>query len=255
MEESKLNVIYSQSPNTGGGAPPRNAMVSSSPAVDDQADGLLVFLPRGSKFRQGRFPDIVDFSAEMRETEQILRNFVGESARLEIEWPKESVSINIDTSSMLKILLMLLANSVEAPLPADRRFLKKQIFVRSFLSRAPYWLADDIKMGSARYIETTVRDNGSGIEPDVLPHIFKPGFSTRPPALEEDPRERQARGFGLTMVKQLVQDAGGRLQVVSAPPFGTRVDLAFPSIAEGRFLGDSCGDLRSSRARCSRKNG
>jgi signal transduction histidine kinase len=230
MEEiSKLKLVRSHSPVPDNGSLSRNKIANLSPSANDQEGGFMV---GGLKSRPSKCPDIIDFGAEMGGIEKVLREFVGEDVRLEIDWSEDSVALSINSSEMLRILLMLLANSVEALHRLDAPSRKRRIAVRSLLSRGPYWLADHGEIGSAEYIEITVRDSGTGIGPDVLSHIFDHGFSTRPVASEEEPREPLATGIGLTMVKQLVEDAGGQIRIVSKSRFGTRVDLALPVKAE-----------------------
>lgn len=62
-----------------------------------------------------------------------------------------------------------------------------------------------------------VRDNGSGIPPDILQSIFIPFFTTK----------RGGSGIGLSLVKQIVQLNGGRIEVNSAQGVGTVFTLTF----------------------------
>ena len=55
----------------------------------------------------------------------------------------------------------------------------------------------------------TVRDDGDGIAPDVLPRIFDPFFTTK--------REMRGVGLGLFIAEGLVRAAGGTLTVESRP--------------------------------------
>ncbi|MFH1017885.1 MAG: sensor histidine kinase [Pseudomonadota bacterium] len=59
--------------------------------------------------------------------------------------------------------------------------------------------------GGAR---VAVEDNGSGIAPDILPHIFDPFVTTKPP--------EQGTGLGLFIVKRIVElQHGGKIRVKS----------------------------------------
>ena len=53
-----------------------------------------------------------------------------------------------------------------------------------------------------------VKDNGSGIKPDVLPQIFEPFFTTK--AKDENP------GLGLTVSLAIMQEHDGRIEVESS---------------------------------------
>ena len=66
--------------------------------------------------------------------------------------------------------------------------------------------------------EVAVTDTGVGIEPDVLPRIFEPLFSTK----------GFGTGLGLSAVKDVLESHGGGVSVDSAPGTGTRVVLWIP---------------------------
>jgi nitrogen fixation/metabolism regulation signal transduction histidine kinase len=63
--------------------------------------------------------------------------------------------------------------------------------------------------------EIRVSDDGSGIEPDLLPRIFEPRFSTT----------TSGSGLGLAIVKRLVESWNGRIEVESAVGWGTTITV------------------------------
>src|ERR1700761_272962 len=56
-------------------------------------------------------------------------------------------------------------------------------------------------------LEVTVRDNGSGVPTDLLPHIFDPFVTTKP----------RGSGLGLALVAKIVGDHGGVIECDSVP--------------------------------------
>jgi len=64
------------------------------------------------------------------------------------------------------------------------------------------------------------QDTGHGIAPEVIPHIFEPFYTGR--------SEEGGVGFGLYIVKQLVQRNGGRITVEHSSGGGTTFLLTFP---------------------------
>ena len=69
-----------------------------------------------------------------------------------------------------------------------------------------------------RKLEVWVGDTGSGIDPESLPHIFEPFFSTKP----------EGSGIGLALVHRVIQDHGGDIEVRSEPGVGTTFTLQLP---------------------------
>lgn len=71
-----------------------------------------------------------------------------------------------------------------------------------------------------RWLCASVRDTGVGIADPLLPHLFEPFFTTRPP--------HQGTGLGLAIVHGVVHDAGGAIDLETACGRGTRMDLFLP---------------------------
>jgi len=75
----------------------------------------------------------------------------------------------------------------------------------------------------ADQVELVLADDGRGIPPDVLPHVFEPFYTTR--------RGRGGTGLGLHITYNLVtQRLGGQIAIQSGPE-GTRVVVRFPRVA------------------------
>lgn len=74
-------------------------------------------------------------------------------------------------------------------------------------------------------ITLKVRDNGEGIDPEDLPVVFKPGYSSRFDTETGDIN----RGLGLTLVKDLVEDHFmGKVAVESQLSKGTMFTISIP---------------------------
>jgi signal transduction histidine kinase len=63
----------------------------------------------------------------------------------------------------------------------------------------------------------SIRDNGSGIDPEALEKIFIPFFSTK----------KTGSGIGLSLSKQIMRQHEGRITVHSMPKEGTEFALRF----------------------------
>jgi two-component system, NtrC family, sensor kinase len=83
-------------------------------------------------------------------------------------------------------------------------------------------------------------DDGSGMEPEILAHIFDPLYTTKAPG--------QGTGLGLVIVSQVVREHGGAVAVESKPGQGTRFHLSFPlSNAASAVAGASTARSNASR--------
>src|SRR6185503_15271630 len=69
-------------------------------------------------------------------------------------------------------------------------------------------------------VTISVRDDGMGISPDVLPRIFEPHFST----------STSGSGLGLAISRQLVEGWGGEISVTSTIGEGTSVQLRLDEV-------------------------
>jgi signal transduction histidine kinase len=82
--------------------------------------------------------------------------------------------------------------------------------------------------GGPDWILLTVSDSGPGIPPEAMPHLFEPFFTTK--------ADGQGTGLGLSQVHGFVEEAGGRVEVESAPGKGARFRLVLPCISEDTIL-------------------
>jgi two-component system NtrC family sensor kinase len=71
-----------------------------------------------------------------------------------------------------------------------------------------------------QYVCVVVADNGIGIHPDYEERLFTPFFSTKP--------RSQGTGLGLYVVKQILDDLNGRIEVESAVGQGTTFRILLP---------------------------
>jgi two-component system sensor histidine kinase MtrB len=76
-------------------------------------------------------------------------------------------------------------------------------------------------------VDILVADNGPGIEPELLPHLFE-----RYPSMYGR-RQKIGSGLGLYICKMIVAHHGGTITVQSTPEEQTIFSIHFPSNAIG----------------------
>lgn len=68
-------------------------------------------------------------------------------------------------------------------------------------------------------IQLTIADTGAGIDPDVLPSIFDPFYTTK----------ENGTGLGLAITYDIIQQHGGRIEAESTPGQGTTFRIWLPT--------------------------
>ena len=123
--------------------------------------------------------------------------------------PLDLPNISADANQLSQILMNLLLNAAQATPPGGTITI----------------LADKVKF--AEMIELRVRDTGSGIPSDILPHVFEPFFTTK---------RGKGTGLGLSITQSYVRSHGGDIQVESIPNLGTTVRVTLPVRQVGKAV-------------------
>jgi signal transduction histidine kinase len=76
-----------------------------------------------------------------------------------------------------------------------------------------------------RFVSVTVKDNGVGIPPEILPHVFERGVSGS-----------SSTGMGLAICKSTVESHGGTIQIESEADKGTTVVFMIPIFNKERLV-------------------
>jgi signal transduction histidine kinase len=71
-----------------------------------------------------------------------------------------------------------------------------------------------------RNVVIKVKDEGVGIDSDILPHITDPFFTTK--------QNSGGTGLGLSISSRIVEEHGGTLTFTSDPGIGTTAQIIFP---------------------------
>ena len=74
------------------------------------------------------------------------------------------------------------------------------------------------------FVEVSITDTGVGMDEHTLPHVFEPFFTTK--------KEGKGTGLGLSTSYGVIRQAGGFLEVVSAPERGSEFSVFLPLAKE-----------------------
>lgn len=141
--------------------------------------------------------------------------------RIHVSSDPESIVMDYDPGKILQIVSNLLSNAIKFTPPGG------EIEVRLTVD-GPQWAV------------LSVRDTGTGIPPDHLPHIFDRFYQATPPPGGGEAGEPVAghtptlggagrgTGIGLALVQELVKLFKGRISVESAPGQGAEFTVRLP---------------------------
>jgi signal transduction histidine kinase len=165
--------------------------------------------------------DLRRFSREVSEGEEgLVEDAMQEAKRLASVRLRGLGDMSLDASpglppvrlgqrQLVQVLLNLLLNAadaVEDAVPARRA----SIVLRARQVEGVVWLE--------------VEDNGPGIPQEVLPRLFQPFFTTKPPG--------KGTGLGLALCREYVSRVGGSLHAENRPEGGARFVLRVPAARE-----------------------
>lgn len=149
------------------------------------------------------------FHFELVDLNELSRNIIAdwvsalENNRLEyeIEIPETEYSIRLDPNAYTRILNNLFQN----------------IMVHSNATKIKLNIIENNQQAII-----TLIDNGRGILPEKIPHIFERMYQC------DDSRSSKGNGLGLSIAKELVNAHKGTINVTSTPDFGTTFTIVLP---------------------------
>jgi two-component system, cell cycle sensor histidine kinase and response regulator CckA len=146
--------------------------------------------------------------------EVILRGTMSKDVSVFLELEDDLPPIMIDRNQLETALINLVRNAHEAMIGAGRISVTTHSID---LEQPSEGFPDRVPEGS--YVTISVSDTGGGIDAVILPHIFKPFFSTK--------EAGKRSGLGLSTVIDVVRKNHGFVQVGNSPDGGAMFRLFF----------------------------
>lgn len=161
--------------------------------------------------------DLLDMSSLVDSMKDLLDAVGTDLQEASYDLPAELPLIMADQSRIRQLIMGLFTNAVEA-IGDDGGTVKLTTGVmhcdRYFLDKT--YLDDGLPEGD--YVFLSVKDNGGGVDPEIIDMIFDPFFTTK----------FTGRGLGLAAVLGIVRSHHGAVKVESNPGNGTDVKVFFP---------------------------
>ena len=145
-------------------------------------------------------PVPVDLMRKVLDLLGAMSQLVGSGVAIETDFEPGLPPVSVDPLQLEAALLNLAANARDAMDGSGMLHIR--------LRRSGDWVA------------LSVRDEGPGFEPAILPRVFDPFFTTKPVG--------QGTGLGLSQVYGLIKGVGGRVEAANAPGGGAILTLSFP---------------------------
>jgi two-component system NtrC family sensor kinase len=139
----------------------------------------------------------IDLADALRRRFRLLQSMAGPGIQLMLQTPGEPVPVRISEMALERILFNLILNAAEA-MPGKGRIV----------------ITIERPTSGEDFVHLRVTDNGPGIPHPELPRIFQPGTSSKT-------SDGQPHGYGLAIVRELTEAAGGEVDVWSGIGAGT----------------------------------
>lgn len=165
-------------------------------------------------------PKPLDLVPFLKEQVKLLERTLPENIRFHLVMASGGYTVHADPTRIQQIVMNLVVNARDAmPYGGDLWLSLSHIAMPNEILCAACQ-----RPFSGDWIKITIRDNGSGIPDDTLPHIFEPFFTTKPAGL--------GSGLGLSQVAGIIDQHGGHLRVESEPGAGTTFAIYLPFLPE-----------------------
>lgn len=173
----------------------------------------------------------VDLGALLAARGEVLRQFAGAGAALEVRIAPDLVPVEADPGLIEQVLANLIVNAGESMPPggtvtleAANRTVAAAAGGRSVLT-------------PGEYAVLSVSDTGAGMTAEALGHLFEPFFTTK----------QSGTGLGLATVYGVARQCGGDVLVESAPGKGTRIEVLLPRATTAPAAGREPSSARPAR--------
>ena len=158
-------------------------------------------------------PEVLDLGVQLETVRELFDRSLREDINVDVQvgaglWPVEA-----DASELQLALLNIAVNARDA-MPAGGSIL---ISVDNLPGLAESDLRGD-------FVRLSVRDEGTGMTPDVMAKVFEPFFTTKSVG--------KGTGLGLSQVYGFARASGGDVRIDSTPGHGATVSILFPRSAK-----------------------
>ncbi len=160
-------------------------------------------------------PSTIDLNALVRGVGTMLRRLIGEDIALLTDLEPGLGPVRCDQGQLEQVIINLAVNARDAMPDGGRLTIEtRNVALPDPKGRMPPGLQP------GPHVLLSVTDTGVGMDAETRRHIFEPFFTTK--------EKGKGTGLGLATVYGIVRQAGGDVEVVSAPGQGARFTVLLP---------------------------
>ncbi len=184
-------------------------------AACERAGGLVRQILTFSR-REERARKPVMIQSELEKAVKFIRVTLPATAEIQADIDCDDAAVLGDATELHQIIINLLTNAYQALKDGSGRI---SIVARcvNITQQSP---GSRSSLNFGPYVSIVIRDNGKGIQAEIIDRIFEPFFTTKP--------VNEGTGMGLSIVHGIVSSMNGDISVESAPGAGTTFTLLLP---------------------------
>lgn len=169
----------------------------------------------------GRREQAIDLDAHLWSMRHLVGDLLGPDVMVELQLGAAQALVPLSEARLSQVVANLAVNARDSMTRGGLLRITSQnvLFVDD-----TQVTADGPPLPPGEYVRVDVKDTGQGIDPEVLPRIFEPFFSTKARGL--------GSGLGLATIHDVIGQAGGAITVESALGRGTTFTFLLPAARE-----------------------
>ncbi len=166
----------------------------------------------------GQDKKVVNINGILNDTLELFRSSLPPGIKINTELSGENIMLFADPAQLFRIFLNLVSNAIQSMAETGGIMSVSTAVVKR--SHFKPLITEDFSTDN--YALVTFRDTGSGIDPSLIQQIFEPFYTTR--------KEGEGTGLGLHVVRGIVNELGGKIEVSSKKNEGSVFDIYLPIV-------------------------